>query len=111
MGVLLRNGLEKLDKNVVFGMRGKGLLNAIIINNGIILILILVIEFFNDFKFFPTDHVDAFDFCLKLKENGLLSKPTHDNILRLAPPLIITEQQIEESLDILEKTVKEVKKH
>lgn len=88
MGNLLRKGLSQLDKDIVVGNRGKGLLNAIIINQ---------------------DRIDAFDFCLKLKDNGLLSKPTHDNILRLAPPLVITEAQINESLDIISKTINEIK--
>jgi ornithine--oxo-acid transaminase len=88
MGAMLRLGLSRLDKDIVISNRGKGLLNAIIINN---------------------DRIDAFDFCLKLKDNGLLSKPTHDNIIRLAPPLIITEAQIHESLDIISKTIKEIK--
>jgi ornithine--oxo-acid transaminase len=87
MGQILRKGLSELDKDIVLANRGKGLLNAIVINN---------------------DRIDAFDLCLKLKENGLLSKPTHDNILRLAPPLIITEEQVHESLDIIRKTLKEV---
>ena len=88
MGNILRQGLGELDKDIVISHRGKGLLNAIVINN---------------------DRIDAFDFCLKLKENGLLSKPTHDNILRLAPPLVINHAQINESLDIIKKTIKEIK--
>jgi ornithine--oxo-acid transaminase len=87
MGQILRKGLSELDKDIVISHRGKGLLNAIEINNS---------------------RVDAFDLCLKLKANGLLSKPTHDNVLRLAPPLIITETQINESLEIIRKTLKEV---
>lgn len=87
MGQILRKGLGELDRDIVTSHRGKGLLNAIEINN---------------------KRIDAFDLCLKLKENGLLSKPTHDNILRLAPPLIITEHQIYESLDIIRKTLKEI---
>lgn len=86
MGQILRKGLSELDKDIVLANRGRGLLNAIIINQ---------------------DRVDAFDLCLKLKDNGILSKPTHDNILRLAPPLVITEAQINESLDIIRKTLKE----
>lgn len=88
MGSILGKGLGELDKDIVVGYRGKGLLQAIIINS---------------------DRVDAFDFCLKLKDNGLLSKPTHDNILRLAPPLVINESQIEESLSIINKTISEIK--
>lgn len=87
MGRILRKGLGELDKGIVVGHRGRGLLNAIIVNQ---------------------DRIDAFDLCLKLKDNGLLSKPTHDNILRLAPPLVITEAQINESLDIIRKTLKEI---
>lgn len=88
MGKILKKGLNELDKDIVIGNRGKGLLNAIIINN---------------------ERIDAFDLCLKLKNNGLLSKPTHDNILRLAPPLVINESQIYESLDIINKTLKQIK--
>lgn len=88
MGKLLRKGLGEMDKDVVISNRGKGLLNAIVINN---------------------DRIDAFDFCLMLKNNGLLSKPTHDNIIRLAPPLVITESQVCESLDIIKKTIEEIK--
>lgn len=80
-------GLSELDKDIVVSHRGKGLLNAIVINQ---------------------DRIDAFDLCLRLKENGLLSKPTHENILRLAPPLIITEEQINESIEIIKKTLKEI---
>lgn len=87
MGKILRKGLGELDKDIIISHRGKGLLNAVVINN---------------------ERIDAFELCLKLKENGLLSKPTHDNILRLAPPLVITEEQIHESLDIIRKTLKEV---
>lgn len=90
MGSILQKGLGELDKDIVVGHRGRGLLNAIIINS---------------------DRIDAFDFCLKLKDNGLLSKPTHDNILRLAPPLVINESQIHESLAIINKTIKEIKQH
>lgn len=90
MGSILRKGLAELDKEIVISHRGRGLLNAIIINN---------------------DRIDAFDFCLKLKDNGLLSKPTHDNILRFAPPLVINEAQIHESLAIINKTIEEIKQH
>lgn len=48
---------------------------------------------------------DAWDVCLKLKENGLLAKPTHGDIIRLAPPLVITEDQLNECIDIIKKTI------
>lgn len=83
VGRVLRNELNKLPKEVVTLVRGKGLLNAIVINK----------------------KIDAMDICLKLKENGLLAKPTHDYIIRLAPPLVITEEQIHECADIISKTI------
>lgn len=88
MGNILRKGLGELDTDFVISNRGKGLLNAVVINS---------------------NRVDAFDLCLKLARNGLLSKPTHDNILRLAPPLVISESQINEALDIIKKTINEIK--
>lgn len=67
-------------------VRGKGLLNAIIINDT------------------PTSDT-AWNICMKFAENGLLAKPTHGNIIRLAPPLVITEEQIHECCDIIEKSI------
>ncbi|XP_013107431.2 ornithine aminotransferase, mitochondrial [Stomoxys calcitrans] len=83
MGQLLRSELSKLPKDVVSVVRGKGLLNAIVINS----------------KF------DAWDVCLKLKDNGLLAKPTHGDIIRFAPPLVINEAQMLESVDIIKKSI------
>lgn len=83
MGQVLRAELNTLPKEVVSIVRGKGLLNAIVINK----------------KF------DAWEVCLRLKENGLLAKPTHGDIIRFAPPLTITEEQIEECVHIIQKTV------
>lgn len=82
-GNLLRNELNKLPKDIVNIVRGKGLLNAIVINE----------------KF------DAWKICLKLKEHGLLAKPTHNHIIRLAPPLVITESQIHECSDIIKNVI------
>ncbi len=48
---------------------------------------------------------DAWDLCIKLKENGLLAKPTHGDIIRFAPPLVINEQQLEDCIDIIKKTI------
>jgi ornithine--oxo-acid transaminase len=67
-------------------VRGKGLLNAIVIND-------------------TPDSETAWNICLKFAENGLLAKPTHGNIIRLAPPLVITEEQLHECCDIIEKCV------
>ncbi|XP_016942652.4 ornithine aminotransferase, mitochondrial [Drosophila suzukii] len=83
MGELLRGELSKLPKEVVSVVRGKGLLNAIVINQ----------------------KYDAWQVCLKLKENGLLAKPTHGDIIRFAPPLVINESQMRESIDIIKNTI------
>ncbi|KAH8370520.1 hypothetical protein KR093_003849 [Drosophila rubida] len=83
MGQLLRDELSKLPKDVVSVVRGKGLLNAIVIS---------------------AKH-DAWDVCMKLKDNGLLAKPTHGDIIRFAPPLVINEAQMQESVDIIKKTI------
>jgi len=71
-------------------VRGKGLLNAIVIDES---------------KF----DKKAWHICLLLKKYGVLAKPTHDNIIRLAPPLCITEEQIDEGLAIIERVLKEIK--
>lgn len=83
MGILLRSELSKLPKDVVSVVRGRGLLNAIVINK----------------KF------DAWQVCLRLRDNGLLAKPTHGDIIRFAPPLCITKEQIEECSDIIKRTI------
>lgn len=93
LGEMFRNEIKKVieKSDLVHSVRGKGLLNAIIIN---------------DSQHSPT----AWNLCLALKENGLLAKPTHGNIIRLAPPLVITEEQLMECVAILEKTILEFKK-
>ena len=68
-------------------LRGKGLLNAILIND-------------------KQDSETAWNICLKLRDNGLLAKPTHGNIIRFAPPLVITREKLEECCDIIETTIK-----
>lgn len=74
-------------------VRGRGLLNAIVIDQP---------------KMGYGDHGKAWDVCIQMKENGLLAKPTHGNIIRFAPPLTITELEIDDCLDIIEKSVKQV---
>ncbi len=81
-----KNLVEKSD--LVQLVRGKGLLNAIVIND-------------------TEDSTTAWDMCMKLSENGLLAKPTHGNIIRFAPPLVMTEEQINECCEIIEKTILE----
>ncbi|MBI5857487.1 MAG: ornithine--oxo-acid transaminase [Sphingobacteriales bacterium] len=86
MGKLLRNKLQSLQSKHIAAIRGKGLLNAIVIQHA---------------------HKDAaWELCLELKENGLLAKPTHGDKIRLAPPLIITKEQIDESVEIISKSLK-----
>ena len=93
LGQIFRNEMRMLigKTDLIANVRGKGLLNAIIIN---------------DSQHSPT----AWNLCLDLKENGLLAKPTHGNIIRLAPPLVISEEQLMECVSIIEKTVLEFKK-
>jgi ornithine--oxo-acid transaminase len=90
MGGLFRTKLNDYIKtsNIIKLVRGKGLLNAIVIND---------IE----------ESETAWNICLKLKENGLLAKPTHGNIIRFAPPLTITKKQIETAVNIIIKTIKD----
>ncbi|GFS09409.1 ornithine aminotransferase, mitochondrial [Elysia marginata] len=83
LGKILRSELSKLPKDVVSIVRGKGLLDAIVINMG---------------------H-DAWDVCMRLRDNGLLAKPTHGDIIRFAPPLVITEEQLNECIEIISRVI------
>ena len=85
MGQLFRSELEKINTPFISVVRGKGLLNAIEVTH--------------------QNPNAAWDFCLVLKENGLLAKPTHGNKIRFAPPLIITRDQIIESVAIIKKSL------
>ena len=93
MGELFRNEMQRIINNtdLVVKVRGRGLLNAIIVNDS-------------------PDSKTAWNLCLALKENGLLAKPTHGNIIRFAPPLVMTEDQLLECVAIIEKTIIEFKK-
>lgn len=88
LGVIFRDRMQALvDKfNIVRLVRGKGLLNAVVINDS-------------------EESSTAWDICVALKDNGLLAKPTHGNIIRFAPPLVMTEEQIHECCDIIEATI------
>ncbi len=88
LGELFRSELKKIDSGMIELVRGKGLLNAIVIK--------------------PTNGKEAWDVCLKMKENGLLAKPTHQHIIRFAPPLVITEEQILDAVDIIKKSLSEI---
>jgi ornithine--oxo-acid transaminase len=79
------------NHNIVNLVRGRGLLNAIVINDS-------------------EDSSTAWDICVALKENGLLAKPTHGNIIRFAPPLVITEEQLMDCVNIITKTLEKFEK-
>ncbi|MDD4646425.1 MAG: ornithine--oxo-acid transaminase [Bacteroidales bacterium] len=85
LGKIFRAELKTIKSDRIELIRGKGLLNAVIIK--------------------PKGNQTAWDVCLALKDNGLLAKPTHDHIIRFAPPLVITEAQIKEAAGIIKKTI------
>lgn len=90
MGQIFRDQMNKLieETNLVVKVRGKGLLNAIVINDS------------------PEGKM-AWNICLRLRDNGLLAKPTHGNIIRFAPPLVMTEEQLMDCVLIIKKTILE----
>jgi len=88
MGELFRSELRKINSPYIELVRGKGLLNAIVIK--------------------PMNGKSAWDVCLKMRDNGLLAKPTHQHIIRFAPPLVITEEQVHEAVEIIRKSIKEL---
>jgi ornithine--oxo-acid transaminase len=90
MGNLFRSNLERLkEKSKLINLiRGKGLLNALVINDS-------------------ETSSTAWNICLKMRDNGLIAKPTHGNIIRFAPPLVINKDQVEESCKIIEKSIAE----
>ena len=87
LGQKFRTGIEEIAKDcsLIKLVRGRGLLNAVIINDS-------------------PESSTAWDLCVSMKDNGLLAKPTHGNIIRFAPPLVITEAQLDECLAIIRKT-------
>ncbi|HER07361.1 MAG TPA: aminotransferase class III-fold pyridoxal phosphate-dependent enzyme, partial [Bacteroides sp.] len=85
LGEIFRTRLKEINSPMVETVRGKGLLNAMVIR--------------------PTRGKTAWDVCLALKENGLLAKPTHQDIIRFAPPLVINEEQIRECTEIIRTTI------
>ncbi|GAB2612565.1 ornithine--oxo-acid transaminase [Belliella aquatica] len=90
LGNIFRERMQILvDKhNILKLVRGKGLLNAVVVNDS-------------------EESSTAWDMCVALKDNGLLAKPTHGNIIRFAPPLVMTEDQLHECCDIIERVVKQ----
>ncbi len=85
LGEILRRELRAIDSEMLTLVRGKGLLNAIVIK--------------------PKGDKQAMDICLKMAENGLLAKPTHGDKIRFAPPLVITEEQLMECVEIIRKSI------
>ncbi|MFH1297013.1 MAG: ornithine--oxo-acid transaminase [Bacteroidota bacterium] len=88
MGKIFREECRKIESPFIELVRGKGLLNAIVIR--------------------PHNEKTAWDVCMQMKENGLLAKPTHDHIIRFAPPLVINEKQIHEAVGIIRKSLNEL---
>jgi ornithine--oxo-acid transaminase len=86
MGELFRTRLRNIPSSHIETVRGKGLLNAVVIKP-------------------YGENKTAYNICLALKENGLLAKQTHDHIIRFAPPLVITEEQVNACCDIIERTI------
>jgi ornithine--oxo-acid transaminase len=87
LGKIFREELKSIDSQMISVVRGKGLLNAVVIK--------------------PKDGKTAWDVCVAMKENGVLAKPTHGDIIRFAPPLVITEEQLRDAIDKIKQTFKE----
>ena len=93
LGQLFRAEMNRIiaGSDLVLKVRGKGLLNAIIVND-------------------TEESETAWNLCVALMKNGLLAKPTHGNIIRFAPPLVMTREELMECVAIIEKTINEFKK-
>ncbi|MDX2414129.1 MAG: ornithine--oxo-acid transaminase [Bacteroidales bacterium] len=87
LGKIFRDEFNSIDSEMIELVRGKGLLNAVIIK--------------------PKGDKTAWDVCVAMKDNGLIAKPTHGHIIRFAPPLTITEEQLREAMEIIKETFKE----
>ncbi|TAJ11899.1 ornithine--oxo-acid transaminase [Marinilabiliaceae bacterium JC017] len=85
LGKIFREELRNIKSDMIELVRGKGLLNAVIIK--------------------PKNGKKAWDVCVAMKENGLIAKPTHEHIIRFAPPLVINEEQLREAIEIIKKTL------
>ncbi|KAI9884584.1 MAG: heme peroxidase [Watsoniomyces obsoletus] len=90
LGEIFRQGLIDFQSPMIKTVRGRGLLNAIVIDES------------------HTGGHTAWDLCMLLKEKGLLAKPTHENIIRLAPPLVITEEEIQTALEIIKSAIRDL---
>lgn len=90
LGKVFREGVEGFGSKIVKIVRGKGLLNAVVIDEAV------------------TEGRTAWDLCLLLKEKGVLAKPTHGNIIRFAPPLVITEEELRDAIKIIGEALEEL---
>ncbi|MEF9930730.1 MAG: ornithine--oxo-acid transaminase, partial [Bacteroidales bacterium] len=88
LGTIFREEMAKANSPYIEQIRGKGLLNAIIIK--------------------PHNGKEAWDVCIQMAKNGLLAKPTHKHIIRFAPPLVITEAELRNAIEIIKKSIKEL---
>lgn len=85
LGKIFREEMSKVKSDMIELVRGKGLLNAIVIK--------------------PKNGKEAWDVCLKMKELGVLAKPTHQHIIRFAPPLVITKEQLLEAIELIKQAI------
>jgi ornithine--oxo-acid transaminase len=85
LGEILRAELRKINSDRISLIRGRGLFTAMVIKE--------------------KDGISAWEVCMALKENGLLAKPTHGDIIRFAPPLVMNEEQLMECVEIIKRTV------
>ena len=85
LGKIFREEMRKIDSDMIKLVRGKGLLNAIIIE--------------------PKNGKEAWDVCVEMAKNGVLAKPTHGDIIRFAPPLVISEEQLMDAIDRIKKSI------
>lgn len=85
LGKIFRKEMESIDSDMVHIVRGKGLLNAIVIK--------------------PKNGNTAWDVCVEMSKNGVLAKPTHGDIIRFAPPLVITEEELREAIERIKKSI------
>ena len=86
MGRIFRDRMRSIGSDMIAEVRGKGLLNAVVIR--------------------PKNGREAWDVCLRMRDNGLLAKPTHDHIIRFAPPLIISEEELLDACGIIERSIR-----
>jgi ornithine--oxo-acid transaminase len=86
LGTIFRDEMSSVKSDMIELVRGKGLLNAVVIR--------------------PKNGKEAWDVCLAMKDKGLIAKPTHQHIIRFAPPLVITEPQLREAIKLIKETFK-----